>query len=455
MPLTKNIFRAYDIRGVYPAELDENAAYSIAKAYVKNFPDAKKIAVGGDFRISTPSIKNAVLNALAEEGKEIYNVSDGPTPIFRYSLVKADCDGGIMITASHNPKEYNGLKIMDKNAYDYTGESGIYKLYEIAKNITPLKSCFSVDIHQNDKTEEYIKTLTGIIHLKKTLKIILDTGNGACGEIPEKIFKKLGCEVMTLFKEPDGAFPNHTADPHSEENLKILQEKVLSEKADLGIAYDGDGDRMGVIDNLGRVISGYHILMMLSRQALAVKKGNIVFEARAANTLIEDTENRGGEVYISKAGRSYVIEEIVKRNAVFGGELTGHLFFPYCYYNFDDAILASLKITEIVSEYENFSSYINTLPEIFVSPEFAVKMPDEMKFQKIEEIKIYLKNEGYKINDLDGIKISFPSGSALVRASNTAPQIKIIYEGKTEEDKVKIGEKIKAILEKFEINLKI
>lgn len=459
MFLNKNIFRAYDIRGIYPNELNENSAYLIAKAYSKLFPSTQNIAVGGDFRVSTPEIKNAVINALMEEGKKIYNIADGPTPVFRFALVKNNLDGGIMITASHNPKKYNGLKIMDKNAYDYTGETGIYKLYEIARKIGSATSDFSIKVKNIsnsitvDFTEKYIKELTGLIKLNKPLKIILDTGNGACGEIPEKIFRNLGCDTTTLFKNPDGAFPNHIADPHKEESLKILQEKVLNEKADLGIAYDGDGDRIGIIDNLGKIISGYQILMMLARQALSVKKGNIVFEIRAASALIEDVKRHGGEIYISKAGHSYVLEEIIKQNAVFGGELTGHIYFPYCYYNFDDGILAGLKIAEIASNYEKFSDYIDTLPKIFVSPEKAVEVPDKIKFQKIEEIKNYLKKEEYKIDDLDGIKINFPDGSALVRASNTAPQIKIIYEGKTEEDKNKIGEEIKKILDKFDIKL--
>lgn len=454
--INKNIFRAYDIRGVYPDELDEKSAYLIAKAHSRLFKQQNKIAVGSDFRISSPSIKKAIINGLTEEGKKIYDITDGPTPVFRYALVKNNLDGGIMITASHNPKEYNGLKIMNENGYDYTGETGIYELYEIAKE-TNNNICGTTSTADNsikiDITNEYIKNLTDIIKLAKPLKIILDSGNGACGEIPEKIFRNLGCEVITLFKEQDGNFPNHIADPHNEENLKFLREKVLSEKANLGIAYDGDGDRIGVIDNLGKIISGYHILMMLARQALNIKKGNIVFETRAVSALIEDAKSYGGKVFISKAGHSYVLEKIIKQNAVFGGELTGHIYFPYCYYNFDDGILAGLKIAEIASEHNKFSDYIDSLPKIFVSREFAIEIPDEIKFQKIEEIKNYLKNNGHEINDLDGIKINFPNGSALARASNTAPQIKIIYEGKTEEDKVKIGEEAKEILGKFGINI--
>lgn len=456
--INKNIFRAYDIRGIYPDELDEKTAYFIAKAYCLLFKDAKNVAVGGDFRLSTPSIKKTVIKALLTEGKNVYDIADGPTPVFRFALVKNNCDNGIMITASHNPKEYNGLKIMNKNGYDYTGEAGIYKLYEIAKELYDdaynyLNPNYIGETYGVNITEEYINYLTKKIKLKKPLKIILDTGNGACGEIPERIFKNLGCKIKTLFKEPDGAFPNHIADPHRKEALKTLQEEVLREKADLGIAYDGDGDRMGIIDNLGRIVSGFNILMMLVRQALEFKKGNVVFEIRAADALIKDTENRGGKVFISKAGRSYVIEEIVRQNAVFGGELTGHIFFSYCYYNFDDGILAGLKIAEIAAKYDKFSNYIDSLPQIFVSREFVVEIPDEIKFQKIEELKEYLKKEDYEINDLDGIKINFKNGSALVRASNTAPQIKIIYEGKTEEDKVEIGKEVKRILKEFGIEM--
>lgn len=457
--INKNIFRAYDIRGIYPSEFNEETAYLIAKAYCALFQDAKNIAIGGDFRLSTPSIKKAIVCALIEKGKNIYDVSDGPTPVFRFALVKNNCDSGLMITASHNPKEYNGLKIMDKNGYDYTGETGIYKLYEIA-NSNPIGSTYGVrEIEANglkkiNITEEYINYLTSKITLKKPLKIILDTGNGACHEIPEKIFRNLGCEVKTLFKNPDGAFPNHPSDPYKEGTLKNLQEEILNQKADIGIAYDGDGDRIGVIDNLGRITSGFNILMILTRQALEFKKENIVFEIRAADSLIKDIENHGGKVFISKAGHSYVLEEIIKQRAVFGGELTGHFYFPYCYYNFDDGIFAGLKIAEIASKYEKFSDYIDSLPQIFVSKETAIEIPDEIKFQKIEELKNYFKKENYEINELDGIKVNFENGSALIRASNTAPQIKIIYEGKTEKDKNEIGKKLKIILKKFGINLK-
>ncbi len=353
-----------------------------------------------------------------------------------------------MVTASHLGKEYNGIKIQKEKAIPIIGEKGIYKMRDMILENKLKKSERQTKVIEKNIVQDYIDYIASKIKLSKPLKIILDTGNGACGDIPEKIFQKLGCDVLTLYKKPDGNFPNHQPDPHDPENFKELQKEVAERSADFGLLYDGDGDRIGLVDEKGRIISADFILMMLARQALEYKKGNIVYEIRVTKALFEDAKSYGGKVFISKIGHAYVLLEVLKKKAIFGGEFTGHIYFPYCYYPYDDGIFTGLKLAEIISQLPKLSDYIDNLPHYCASPEIFIDSPDEEKFKIIESLQKYLRKEKFNFLNIDGAKINFKNGWALIRASNTTPHLKCRFEGETKEDLIEIEKKSLEIFKK-------
>lgn len=455
MRFLPSIFRAYDIRGVYPSEINEEITYKIALAYRKILPEAKEIVAARDMRISSPALFSSLARGLNDAGFNLTDVGMVPAPVFYFAIAHWKKDGGIMVTASHNPKEYNGLKIQSKDAKPVVGETGIFEMEKVVSSGKSVKTEKKGSIAKKDVLNEYINYVLQKIKLKRPLKLILDSGNGTCGTIPEKIFSRLGCTVKTIFAEPDGTFPNHAPDPHDEKNLVSLQKEVLKNHADLGLAYDGDGDRLGVVDERGRIVSADFILMILARQALSAKKGPVVFEVRCPNTLFEDAKKHGGKPLITRVGHSYVLDEIIKRKAVFGGELTGHIYLPYCYYNYDDAIFSGLKIAEIVSSLDvPFSKYIDSLPRGHASPEIFIDCPDDKKFRIVDELKEYLKKNKYDFLGIDGARINFAHGWGLVRASNTTPHIKCRFEGDTEGHLQEIISEVTGILKRFGVEIK-
>ena len=450
-----SIFRAYDIRGIYPNDLDDKIAYDVGVAYSNKFVDVNEVVVGRDCRISSPKLHDSLVLGFMDSGKTVIDIGVVPTPVFYFAIMNLKINGGIMITGSHNPKNYNGLKIQRENAIPVTGDTGIYEMEEMIKKGNFKKQNKKGIVKKKEIVSDYIDYVSKIPKLKRPLKIILDCGNGACGNIPEKVFKKLGCDVETLFAKPDGNFPNHQPDPHDEKTMKTLQKRVVETNADCGFAYDGDGDRIGVVDEKGNVVSGDFILMMLARQALEKKKGNVIFEVRSSRSLLSDVKNNGGIPHITRAGHSFILDEIVKRKAVFGGELSGHMYFPYCYYNYDDGIFASLKVAEIVSGIDSLSKYVESLPREVASPEITVECADDKKFKVIDEFKQYLTDNNYDFLGIDGARINFKHGWALARASNTTPHIKCRFEADTKEHLDEIKQEVSGVLEKFGILLNI
>jgi len=451
MKVNPNIFRAYDIRGIYPKDLNEGVTYKIGLAFSNFLKNVKEVVVGRDYRSSSPSLRDALLKGLQEGGKDIVDLGEVPVPVFYFGIIHYAKKAGLMITASHLGKEYNGIKLQKERAIPIIGETGIYEIRGMILKNQLKKIEKRTKIIKKDIVQDYIDYLFSRIKLARPLKVILDTGNGACGEIPEIIFRKLGCDVKTLYKEPDGRFPNHNADPHDPETLKDLQKEVIKKKTDFGIAYDGDGDRVGLVDEKGRVVSADFILMMLARQALAYKKGNIVYEIRVSKALFEDAKNHGGKVFISKIGHAYVLLETLKKKAIFGGEFTGHLYFNYCYYPYDDGIFTGLKLAEIISQLPKLSDYVDSLPRYHASPEIFIDSSDEEKFKLIRNLQQYLKANHYNFIDIDGARINFPRGWALIRASNTGPLIKCRFEGETKEDLIEIEKKALKIFKKVGI----
>lgn len=444
-------FRAYDIRGVYPLELDEELAFDVGVAYA-NFTKNSEAVVASDCRLSSPSLKEAVINGLRAGGLDVTDIGMVPTPVFYFEIVRNNHQGGIIVTGSHNPKEYNGFKLQKRGAMSISAEDGIYEIERMVREGGQGRKSRPTRLFRSDVVPDYIEYVSSKIKLARPLKIIIDCGNGACGGIPERVFKNLGCEVRTIFGEPDGNFPNHVPEPHDPNNMRALQDAVIKEGADLGIAYDGDADRMGVVDERGRIVLGDFLLMALARQALEHRKGDVVFEVRCSSHTFDYARAHGGIAHMEKAGRTYVRNAVIRKNAVFGGELTGHMFFPYCYYNYDDGIFASAKIAEIASN-ARFSDYVDSMPRGAASPEMFIETTEDRKFAAVEELKLLLQKRGYGFLGIDGARINFSKGWALVRASNTTPHIKCRFEADTNENLDKIIRETEALLN--EVGLKL
>lgn len=453
--INPNIFRAYDIRGIYPEELNEIVAYRIARAMIEFYPDVKKLVVAFDPRISSPALSQAVINGFLDSGKEVINIGIAPDPLFYFTILHYNYDGGVMISGSHNPKEYNGMTLSVRKSAKSVPEDIIQEeLQRIKERVlegrefkTPAKG----NVQKFDPANDYINYVKKLINLKKPLKVIIDSANGACGYLPEKVFKKLGCEVKTLYGDFDGAFPNHPPDPYKEENLKDIKEMVLKEKADIGFAFDTDGDRVAPIDNKGRQVSGDYCLLMLAQQALEKKKGPIVHCMRVSKALLDEMSKQGVKTYFSVSHHAALAKKIPEVNAVFGGEITYHFLFPLDYYLCDDALFASLKLTEAASEFDNFSQYVDTLPRYCPSEEIFIDAPDEEKFKIIGNLQKYLQNNKYDFIAVDGARINFPHGWALARASNTSPYIKCRFEGDTKESLIEIEKEALEIFKKVGI----
>ncbi len=451
------IFRAYDIRGVYPKELNEEVVSKIAKAFLILFPKIKKVVISRDPRLSSPFLFKAIKKAILEEGKDVIDIGIAPDSLFFFSILKEKAGGGIMISGSHNPKEYNGLCLCKREGKEI--KEVIKKELEKIKEIV-LKEKFPKEkkkrkgkFLKKNYQKEYIDFVTQKISLKRPLKVLIDSGNGSCNFIPEKIFKKLKCKVKTLYGEFDGNFPHHLPNPYDEKNLKDLKRAVIKEKADLGFAFDSDGDRVTPIDDKGRVVSGDDCLLMLAREEIKKKKGPIVHCARASLAFLEEMKKRGIKTFFSVSHHAAVIEKIKQKKAVFGGEITYHFLFPKEFYLVDDAIFASLKIAEIASKYYPFSEYIDSLPRYFSSKEYFIKVKEEEKFEIIERIKKILKRKKIKFIAVDGARIDYKKGWALFRASNTESYIKVRFEGKTRKDLLDIKKEAFKLLKEAKVKV--
>lgn len=456
MKINPNVFRAYDLRGIYPDDLNDQLAYRIARSIAEFYPLAKKMVVARDPRASSPSLSEAVRKGFTDSGVNVIDIGIAPDPLFYFTLLHYGYDGGIMISGSHNPKEYNGMTLNVRRSPEETPEDIIQEeLQKIKNRVASDKEFASPEgpgkIEGFNPQDEYIEYVAGRINLKKPLKVIIDSANGACGYLPEKIFKKLGCEVKTLFGEFDGTFPNHMPDPYEDKNLEDIKKAVLKEKADIGFAFDTDGDRVGPIDNRGRRVPGDFCLFMLAKHTLKKKKGPIVHCMRASKAFLDEMKKEGVKTYFSVSFHEAVRKKIIETGAVFGGEITYHYLFPIDYYLCDEAVFSALKLAEIASGYDGFAAYIDTIPRYPVSPEVFIDVPDEEKVALIEKLQQYLRDNNYDFIDIDGARINFPKGWALARYSNTTPYIKCRFEGETEKDLEEVERKALQIFEEVGI----
>lgn len=431
-----SIYRQYDIRGVVGKDFDYDFGYFLGRAYAKYICERSqsqrpKICVGRDCRLTGEKIANNLMQGLSEGGCEVVYIGMVTTPITYFTLYHRDLDGCLMVTGSHNPPDYNGFKICAGKGTLYGDE--IQVLRELVREI-PLNS-FSpkgLEYPEVDATTGYLDYLKQQFKKGFSLKVVVDAGNGSAGPVSCRLLRDLGCDVTELYCEPDGSFPNHEADPTVEANLVDLQKELAKGSFDLGLAYDGDGDRIGAVAPNGRIIWGDELLIVLARAVLEKNpSATIISEVKSSFRLYDDIRKHGGNAIMWKTGHSLIKAKIKETGALLAGEMSGHIFFSDRYYGFDDALYASCRVLEILAEKKKpIQELISDLPQVYNTPELRVECDDEKKWQVIDRLRDELKKE-FTVNDIDGVRIDFKDGWALARASNTQPVIVTRFEATT------------------------
>ena len=438
--MNENIFREYDIRGVAGKELDGDTFELIGKGlgtFVQDRFDGDKVVIGRDCRLTSEEYAGRVIDGLRSTGCNVIDIGMVPTPVLYFAIFKYLPNGkdvGVVVTASHNPKEFNGIKMRSTNQFIF-GER-IQQIKDIIKNNAFMRAD-NFGLHSKlDITQDYVEDIFGRISLDKKMKVVVDTGNGTAGPIVKRILDRMDCDATYLFNEPDGNFPNHLADPTVPEYTVEIRKKVVELGADIGLALDGDGDRIGVIDDKGNLISADILLAILARGVLERKPGEpVVYDVKCSMSLIEEIEKCGGKPVIARTGYPLVQQKMWEVGACLGGEMSGHIYMADDFYGFDDGIYSGLKLLEILSKTNGkFSDIISTIPTYIATPEIRLDCPDdEIKFKIIKEIRPYFESQDGELIDIDGYRINYEDGWGLVRASNTQPILVVRFEAKTEE----------------------
>ena len=437
MEISKSIFREYDIRGIYPDQINEEIVCKIAKAIsVKCFNEGiSEICIARDGRLSGEKLLFALENSLSKNGIDVINTGMATTPLLYFAAKKSKCKSGVMITGSHNPKNYNGIKLII-NDKPVSGTE-IYNLIDKVHKASERKG----KITFRDFKEDYISEIKKNIFINEKPKVVIDCGNGASGCIAPKLYSELGCNVINLYTEVDGNFPNHHPDPGKPENLTDLIEKVKETNADIGLAFDGDGDRVGLVTDSGEIVYPDKILMMICKDILSSNKGKIIFDVKCTDSLPKLIEENGGTPLMYPTGHFNIKNGIKEHNPLLAGEMSGHIFFNDKWYGFDDGVYSGARIIELISKTKkSISNLNNELPILFSTPELNIEVSDEKKFEIVEKFVANCTLEGEKIS-IDGLRINFDNGWGLLRASNTTPMLVMRFEGNTEENLIKIKNK--------------
>ncbi|MFO8058881.1 MAG: phosphomannomutase/phosphoglucomutase [bacterium] len=426
------IFREYDIRGVVYEDYDEDFARKLGRAFARMLKDhgGSKASLGRDCRLSSPDLSKAVMQGMTESGIEVWDIGVVTTPMVYFSLFNLEVDGGIQVSGSHNPPDQNGFKISVGKETLYG--SDIQKLREIIEQEDFPKG--EGKVLDKPVRDMYIKWVSENIKLEKPLKVVIDGGNGTAGPVAAPILKNLGCEVHELYTDMDGRFPNHHPDPTVEENVQELIATVRKTGAQVGIGYDGDGDRIGVVDDEGRIVWGDMLLMLLARAVLEEVPGaTIVGEVKCSHLLFDDIEKHGGRAIMWKAGHSLIKAKLKQENGALGGEMSGHIFYKHRFFGFDDAVYAGCRLLELLSRWDRkLSDMMKEVPKTYNTPELRIESSDERKFDIVKEASEHFKSQGYETIDVDGVRLVFPDGWGLVRASNTQPMLVMRFEAESE-----------------------
>jgi len=452
--IKKEIFRQYDIRGVYPREINENVSYTIGKAYgsyiIKR--NQKKCIVGHDNRYSSKELENALIQGIISTGVNVLDLGLVTTPMYYYACIETKVPAGIMVTASHNPKDDNGFKF----SFD---EGGNAKGQEIEDFYQFIMDGDFVDgegmIGFYDVKEEYCRYLLSSIHLNedKKLKVIIDCGNGTTTFFAPTIYNATREKLIVLYGKSDPSFPNHHPDPCVEKNLKVLKDAVVELHADIGIAFDGDGDRVGIINEKGEHIPADQVMILLARDILPTSSNKrVLYDVKCTKALPEEIERLGGEAIISRTGNSYTKAATRDHDCILGGEYSGHIFLRDKFLGFDSGMYVGLRMIEILSKTDKkLSELLEGIPKYYSTEEIKIPCPDHKKEKVVGEIKQYCQDAGYPMVTIDGIRIDLEDGWALIRCSNTGPHITARFEGMTEEVRDHLKEFFLTLIDNFNV----
>ncbi len=433
--LNKNIFREYDIRGVYPTELDDDTAYTFGLGFGTHIQKLgkKKCVVGHDNRLSSPALYAALIEGIKSTGVDVISLGLCTTPMFYYACILLKIPSGVMVTASHNPKDDNGLKF----SFD---ESGSCKGEDIRNFLQELLIGDFIfgegKVNPYNIEPEYISLYENNLHFgKKKLRVVLDPGNGTTSDFCRKIYEKFPFELVFINDESDGTFPNHHPDPSIEENLSQLKAKVLETRADVGIAFDGDGDRLGIVSNAGKYIPADIFMIIIIRDIInKVKNKTFLYDVKCSKTLSDEIEKLGAVGVCYRTGHSYMRDKVVKEDMPFGGELSGHIYFRDRWPGFDSGMYAGARLLEIMSYTDKtIHQLLYGINKYYSTLEMKIPSTDIKKVEVVDKIKEYVISCGYEFLDIDGIRVNFSDGWALIRYSNTGPNITTRFEANSEE----------------------
>ena len=424
------VFRAYDIRGLVDIDFDAGWVRRLGLACGTAFREQGRntAVVGRDCRASSAEYAAALIQGLVATGVSAIDVGMVPTPLVYYAVKHFGTNAGVMVTASHNPSEYNGFKV-------WSGESTLYNEGIDQLRLLMLGDTFATGkgaVETRDIFPAYLADVAGRVTVSKRLKVVVDGGNGAGGEYCAAMLERLGAEVVRLFCEPDGAFPNHHPDPVMEKNMVQLQQRVMAEKAHFGIGLDGDGDRIGAVDEKGRLLFGDELLALFAREVLARKPGSVILgDVKCSHRLFRDIEEHGGKGEMCATGHSFMKARMREMHAELGGEMSGHMFFADRWYGFDDALYAVARLYEILAATDAPLSALLRWPPSFVTPELHLPCRDDVKKAVMEKAGNFFRSR-YDVLETDGVRLVSPDGWGLVRASNTQPVLVLRFEAETE-----------------------
>ncbi len=450
--INAEIFREYDIRGVYQKDFDEKFAFGLGQAFVtylveRGAPKSPVVTLGHDARLSSPSLSKAMAEGLQSAGAKVIFLGLVTTPISYFSMFSLDNPaGGIMITGSHNPPDYNGFKVSVGKTTIYGEEiQNLRKIMEKGEYAKGQGAYTTFNIF-----DDYVARYKEEFKNMPPVKVVVDCGNGAAGCIVRRLYEAVGLKPIFLFEEPDGRFPNHHPDPTVEKNLKDLKKAVLEHKAQIGIGFDGDADRIGVVDNEGNYLPGDELMVIVSRAILKEKTGaKIIGDVKCSDRLYDDIKKHGGHPVMWKTGHSLIKTKIKEEKAPFGGELSGHVFFADRNYGYDDALYAGLRMIEAIGRSgKSPRELLEGFPPAFNTPEIRIDTTEDKKRSIVEKLRsIYSRDTAdYKVNLIDGIRISYRDGWALARASNTQPVLVLRFESSTQEGLKRIQGEIESIV---------
>jgi phosphomannomutase/phosphoglucomutase len=450
--MKKEIFREYDIRGILDQDFDLADVEKIGRGFGTYLQrhGGKRAVVGRDCRLSSPGLRDALVEGMLLAGVQVIDVGVCPTPVLYFAIRHLKTDGGLMITASHNPPEYNGFKVCLGPDTIFGDEIQRFRvLLEQSDFVTAKGSSETYDI-VTPYTDYVVESIT----LDREVRVAMDAGNGTGGVVAGPIVKRLGCRPEELFFEMDGRFPNHEPDPTVLANMKTLADTVVGQGLELGIGFDGDADRIGVVDEGGQIIYGDMLMVIFAREILKEHPGaTVIGEVKCSHRMYDDIAGHGGRPIMWKTGHSLIKNKLREEKAALAGEMSGHVFFADRYFGYDDAVYAACRLLEIVSRRkEPLSQYLKDLPRTYTTPEIRVSCPETVKFALVDRVRDELR-KNFQVIDVDGVRVVFPDGWGLLRASNTGPVLVLRFEAESEPRLEEIRALVEGTLERAKESL--